>query len=302
MLIDFFRNKQSRIQYVYDRGNNFLLFSSNNNLSFTKNSYLYGPQYQLEQKGGEDVYLCLAHISRGSRYCINQDVEVVHFPRTTLRKLFVQFYNYGGYFVSAVRLVDFRGFEFYYLGQDCENIFSFKRSWPIKVLVNFSSFHLFFLGIIGVSFGMTPLFKCCSILLLIPYLLDDLRMFSIGFPGGAKIMRAKFAVNLGLFLGSLIGSLKSFSLVVAPGVQRPEEKLLFIKASRKLSRHLALEYKERINEIENMEIYKKQLIALSPEHYILKYKKSFYLLKRNSFFYGFTIQSINKDLKKIILN
>ena len=299
MLIEFFRSGVHNIQYFYENDQSYIAFSSNNNLSFRRNTYGDNVKYPLDMNGGEDVYLCLSHIMNKNRYKVNKNIKIKHFPRVKSQALFKQFYNYGKFFVDAISRHDYKNFEFFFDPLMFHSkVYSFqviKAKSYIPVLIFFNMFYLFLIGL--TSFAFLPgSWKLFSLFLCFPYLSADLRMLSIGLSNYFKVIGVKFLVNLSLVVGALVKSLEQRMIVLPPCIEFSVDNVLEIKCD--LSKINPI-YKKSVIEFLAQKNDGLDLKRVGNKLYYVKHDALCFLLEERAFFYGHKLISVGKSIVEL---
>jgi len=299
VLIEFFRSGAHNIQYYYENDQSYIAFSSNNNLSFRRDTYRDNVKYPLDMNGGEDVYLCISHIINKNRYKVNKNIKIKHFPRVKSQALFKQFYNYGKFFVDAISRHDYKNFEFFFDPLMCyPKMYNFqvvKVKSFIPVLIFFNMFYLFLIGLASLAF-LPGNWKLFSLFLCCPYLSADLRMLSIGFRNYFKVIGVKFLVNLSLVIGALVKSLELRMIVLPPCIEFSVDNVLEIKCNigdiHPIYKHSVIEFLAQKND--NLGLQR-----VGDKLYYVKYKSLYFLLEERKFFYGHKLISVGKSIVEL---
>lgn len=223
MLIEFFSSERQRRTYYYDSDKRYTVISSNNNLAFAKCSYNEDVCYSLNQKGGEDAYLCLKHLKAKNRYMINQEMQIKHYPRKGILNLTKQFYNYSLYFNDAIHLTGYKNAEIYSYIPFINKYFnrykllSFK--FPLPIMLILTQFHLLVLSIPVLYFlGEYLIAQLIGLVLIYSYFKEDLRGI---FWGGRKIITlslTRLIVNISILFGALHRSIKNKNFILMPNI------------------------------------------------------------------------------------
>ena len=308
MLIDFFSSERQSRTYYYDSDKRYTVISSNNNLAFSKDSYNKEIQYSLEQRGGEDAYLCLRHLKLKNRYMINQDLKIQHYPRKGIRKLSEQFYNYSCFFNQAIHLTGYQNAEVYSYIPALNKLtgkyklLSFKFFLPTMIIL--TQFHLMLLAIpIYLFFGDTLPGKVIAFLFLYTYVKEDLRGLPWGIKTIAKLSFTRLVINFAIFWGSLKTNIKNKNFILMPNIlEYPHKSSKIISC---LNKEDNARYKEVVNDLTqrngvNTKDLKIEWLRFGWGYFV--HKDKHILLKNVHFFKAIRIMKITDTKQEMIMS
>ncbi len=308
MLIDFFSSERQNRTYYYDSDKRYTVISSNNNLAFSKDSYFGDVQYSLEQKGGEDAYLCLRHLKLKNRYMINQDLKIQHYPRKGIKRLSEQFYNYSCFFNHAIHLTGYDNAEIYSYIPAVNKItgkyklVSFKFFIPIMIIL--TQFHLMLLALpIYFFYGDTFTGKLISFLFAYSYVKEDLRGLPWGLKTITKLSLTRLIVNFAILWGSVKTNFKNKNFILMPNIlEYPHKSSRFISC---LNNENYNRYKEIVTDLTQRngvitEDLKIEWLRFGWGYFI--YKEKHILLKNVHFFKAIRIIKITDNKHEMIMS